>query len=392
MSEPRLAVGLVVVAASLAFLIVLAEVGLRLAGIGSPNFYYVNDAVGLSLLPGAEGEYTKEGGAYVRINADGLRDEDHATAKPDGTYRVAVIGDSHAEAMHVPMAEAFWAVMERRLAACPAHAGRTVEAINFGVSGYGTAQELLTLRHKAWAYDPDLVLLLFTPANDVWDNSRALLGDGLRPYFVYRDGELVLDESFRQSTAFKLRTSFVGQAHYWLLSRSRLWQQTFRAVTGLRQPAAAGQAEDAGFDELGLDAQVYRPPETAEWREAWRVTEGLVTLMRDEVEARGKRFFVAVASTAAQINPDAAARARFAEKLGVDDLLHPNERIVALGARAGFPVLDLAPILRREAEGAGRCLHGFANAQACGGHWNAEGNRRAGELIADALCQAAAAD
>ena len=35
------------------------------------------------------------------------------------------------------------------------------------------------------------------------------------------------------------------------------------------------------------------------------------------------------------------------------------------------------------------CLHGFDNAKPCGGHWNVEGHRLAGELIAEAICRGA---
>jgi hypothetical protein len=39
-------------------------------------------------------------------------------AKPPGVVRVAVVGDSFTEAMHVPYEQTFCAVMERDLARC----------------------------------------------------------------------------------------------------------------------------------------------------------------------------------------------------------------------------------------------------------------------------------
>jgi hypothetical protein len=69
--------------------------------------------------------------------------------------------------------------------------GREVEAVNFGVSGYGTAQELITLRDKVFDYEPDIVLLAFTTNNDVTDNSRALKRTDEIPYFLMREGALV---------------------------------------------------------------------------------------------------------------------------------------------------------------------------------------------------------
>src|ERR1041385_914188 len=63
-----------------------------------------------------------------------------------------VLGDSYAAAFQVPMENAFWAIAEREVAECP---HRPIEVLNFGLSGYGTAQQLLTLRHRGWEYPPD---------------------------------------------------------------------------------------------------------------------------------------------------------------------------------------------------------------------------------------------
>jgi len=54
-------------------------------------------------------------------------------------------GNSWTEAMQVPMHQNFCAVLEHELSHC---LGRPVEVINFGVSGYSTAQEFITLRDQ----------------------------------------------------------------------------------------------------------------------------------------------------------------------------------------------------------------------------------------------------
>src|SRR5437660_1889096 len=154
--------------------LLVCELILRVAGYSRPNLYMSDWDRGVVLRPGAEGWWTKEGGAYVRINSDGLRDREHAKAKPANTVRIAVLGDSYAEALQVPMRKKFWATMEAKLRECKPLQGQNVEVINFGVSGYGTAQELLTLRQKVWNYAPDVVLLTVTTLNDISDNSMLL--------------------------------------------------------------------------------------------------------------------------------------------------------------------------------------------------------------------------
>src|SRR5437764_648638 len=161
-TKPRLRVRVAVVAVSVVVGLLVFEVFLRAVGYTYPVFYRPDEARGYSLKPGMEGWYRREGAAFVRINSDGLRDREHSKQKPAGTLRVAVVGDSYAEAFQVGQDRAFWSVLEKRLGECPALAGRRVEVINFGVSGYGTAQELWTLREKVCDYSPDVVLLAVT--------------------------------------------------------------------------------------------------------------------------------------------------------------------------------------------------------------------------------------
>src|SRR6185295_3673698 len=97
-----------------------------------------------------------------------------------------------------------------------------IEVINFGVSGYGTTEELLTLREKVWKYSPDLVVLAVTTNNDITDNSRALKKTDDVPYFVYKDGELTLDDSFRASRSFRFGNSALGRFGHWWRTHSRL--------------------------------------------------------------------------------------------------------------------------------------------------------------------------
>src|SRR6185295_3778210 len=101
----------------------IAEVGLRLSGYSYPEFYQLDNSRGYSLRPGMEGWYRKEGRSYVRINSDGLRDREHAKTKPADTLRIAILGDSYAEALQVPQEQAFWSVLENRLQGCNALAG-----------------------------------------------------------------------------------------------------------------------------------------------------------------------------------------------------------------------------------------------------------------------------
>jgi hypothetical protein len=44
-----------------------------------------------------------EGNSFVEVNRDGLRDREHSRIKPAETLRIAVLGDSYAEALAIPI-------------------------------------------------------------------------------------------------------------------------------------------------------------------------------------------------------------------------------------------------------------------------------------------------
>lgn len=364
----------------------LAEAALRVAGISYPVFEIYDAARGVSLRPGKEGWYRKEGEAHVRINSHGYRDLERTLAKPANVLRIAVLGDSFVEARQVALADTFVTRLGPALASCPALAGRQVEVLNFGVSGYATTEELLTLRQHALRFAPDWVLLTLYPGNDVGENSKQVTqGQGVqwrmqKPVHVYApDGELVLENSPPQS--WWRRALYEGIHHLRLLEvvneARKFWE-----VRKMKQ--AASQARDVA--ELGINQDVYAPPVNDAWRDAWRITEGLLAKTAHEAEAGGARFAVAVVTMSEQVQPDPAVRAAIERQLGVPNLLYAEERVAEFGARRGYPVIRLAQPLQAVATRDRVYLHGFKNTVMGQGHWNEQGHRAAATVIARELC------
>jgi len=388
------------------FGVLVSEIFLRVGGVAYPKFYQADVERGFSPRPGIEGWYELEGRAYVKINSDGLRDREHTKAKPPDTLRIAVLGDSYTEALQVSLEETFWSVMAARLRECP-RPGRMgqVEVINFGVSGYGTAQELITLRQHVWQYSPDIVLLAFLPANDVTDNSRLLRANNQKdvPYFVVRDGQLILDASFREAPAFQFRQSRLYRLGTWFHDRSRVLQAIHlayfayitrdapaqRLPTGNPEATAAPEADSPGsnsYTDSGLDDLLYREPVNQASKDAWQVTERLVLQINEEVKSKGAAFLVVTLSNGPQVSPNVASRQLLMKDLGVTNLFYADFRIKSLGERNGFAVLNLAPEMEVYADLHRAYLHGFGDRLGAG-HWNAIGHRVAGESIARHLCE-----
>lgn len=367
--------------ASLGLSLAAAEGALRYLGFSHPLFHVGDELAGLRLRAGAEGWYRSEGEAYVRINSQGWRDAERAIPRDPATVRVAVLGDSFTEALQVPLESAFPARLERELNECRAFGAQQVEVLNFGVSGYGTAQQLLTLRHRVWDYDPQVILLAFLPLNDVANNSRALEPWDARPFFVPGEGgALVLDASFRNDPDFrdKLESAWVHD----VLGDLRLHQLVRRVRDGSYTGWRAG-----GLGEAGIADEALAPPARAEWREAWDITERLIEAMHEESRARGARLVVTVLPGGAAVYPDPVQRASYAGTLGVGDFLYPERRIGALGKARGFQVVGLTEPMRAHAERTGEHLHGFENTRPGSGHWNAAGHRVAAGLLAEHFCE-----
>ena len=391
----------------LLFGLLLCEIFLRVIGYSYPIFYATDYYRGFALRPGIEGHYQREGESYVRINGDGQRDREHSKTKPADTVRIAVLGDSFAEAMHVPMEQTFWSLLERKLEECHAFPGKHVEVLNFGVSGYGTAQEILTLRQKVWDFSPDVVVLAFTTYNDIYDNSRALSKTPDVPYFTYRNGELVYDSSFRDSSAYQWHDSKLSRLGRWFHDHLRLvqlvhyaqfvgklrlteWRNQRRAAatpTPQQTPAApTAPRSTLTADDIGIDNVIYVEPQDDNWKEAWRVTEGLIRQMSDEVRQRGAKFVVVTLSNAIQVYPDPVVRQNFMKHIGTSSVFYPNLRLKNFAQRQQIDFLDLAEPMQVFADQNKIFLHGFGK-DLGNGHWNPDGHRLAADLIAQKLCQ-----
>lgn len=382
------------IGASLVVALLFGEVMLRALGFSYVNFWLPDDLTGSRLRPKTEGWSRNEGATYVRINSRGLRDREHSLEKPQGVYRIAVLGDSYAEAFQVDLEETFWSLLPDRLSACGYQPGKRIEVINFGVSGYGTGQQLLTLRHRAWGYAPDLVLLAFFPGNDVRNNSRRLESEKVRPFFVLRDGALALDDSFREDARYQESKRLADQRAwlqelrlYQLLRRVRAGQLRFGDNAPIAAAIAAGGNAPPQLAEPGLDENVFREPSNAAWHDAWAVTEKLLVAMQEETRARGAAFLVAVLSSPGAVYPEAGLRKRYAQVLGTSDLFYPERRIARLGEQRGFDVVAIAPEMQRHADATGAYVHGFANTRLGFGHWNEKGHDLAAMLIARHLCK-----
>ena len=377
--------------------VVIGEIGLRVARVeGYPKIPDVADSaptgfhtadrnLGWTLKPGASGEWKGEGASFVQVNSEGLRDREHTKEKPPNTLRVAVLGDSFTEAIHVPVEQTFWSKLERKLGNCNAIKGKQkVEVINFGIQGYGTAQELIMLRKKVWNYNPDIVVLAFFIGNDVINNSPKLEYDLYRPFFRYdASGNLVADMSFRNLPPIdrnQKAVSFVDRMPSFIVNNSRILQV-------IKKVDLERKKRQLSEDFTALSSKNFNPPEDAAWKDAWRVTEGLIVKLHNEVAQKNADFLLVTIGDPIQVDRDPVKRKKFMQEHKIQDLFYPDRRLEKLGARQGFRVLNLTEQFQGYTEKFQVCAHGFDNSVPCGGHWNELGHRLGSILINRNLCE-----
>jgi hypothetical protein len=376
------------ISGGLAFALVFLEVALRLLGISFQDYYKADPVRGVAHRPGAQGWFRREGRQYIVINSQGFRDREHPARKPPGTYRIAILGDSFTEALQVRLQESFGAVLEHELATCADFRGRSVEVFNFGVSNYGTAQELLTLRDWVWQTEPDLVLLAFFTGNDVWDNSRELKQDPELPYFRLEGDRLILDDSFKKTARQSAENSWFRVAIRRLIESSRVLQVVRQgwgvARNGLGQNSGLGDE----FSGNAYQKKLYSNRTDPAWQRAWTLTERLLLMICDESREHGARFGLVTLTNGAQVHPDRTLTEQLCRKLEVPDLDGPDRRLSDFGKKSGFEVLNLAPEFRRQALEDHVYFHGFAPNLGAG-HWNEQGHKLAGQIIARWLCERA---
>ena len=207
------ATALAVALASVVLALLAAEAIVRLAGV-APEISPVrrgriqlsaNPRLVFEPVPGLRVETAGLWEGYSgTANRLGYRDRDHPLAKPAGSFRIVVLGDSIAEGMGVDDSAAiFPALLERRFRA----EGRHVEVLNFAVTGYNTDQAVETLATRALDFAPDLVLLAYCLNDRRPPDPRlvaALRAEAARPGAVAPSAFGGLEQALLPSALFRL--------------------------------------------------------------------------------------------------------------------------------------------------------------------------------------------
>ena len=351
---------------------------------GPATYREPHPTLGWRLVPDVAYSYdTGERTVRVAYNSRGYRDVEHRLAKPAGTYRVVVLGDSFMEAYTVELRESF----TRQLEAKAREAGyRDIEVINLGVGGYGTLQAYLTFIEEGILYEPDLVLLAFYAGNDPRSNylplERVTVG-GLKV-----EARPFLDPNFPGEWVITQVDYERARADYDAAITRRLAQEDnalqlegiARLIEAIQQQQAVrsqGEAWIATATDTWMGASLCN--ETPDWTAAWDITEQILIRLNDEVSADGADFAVFTVPAMYELEADYRQRVE-------DELSDPsaycieqapgNIRLGSIAASHDIPFFDLLPAFQSEYAANGGPLFDLADR-----HWNAAGHNLAAESV-----------
>ena len=371
-------------------LFLFIEISLRLFNVEYPIFQKHDEIRGFSLLPNSSCYWQREGNGKVEINSDGLRDYDHKFEKDKNTFRIAILGDSFAEARSVNLNETFWIKIKYDLNNCSffKNKRKKVEVINFGVSEYGTTQQLLTLQNNVWKYNPDLILLAFFSGNDVSDNHKTLSKKKYRPYFKIKDNDLILDDSFKTTKPYKILSSFWGKTFINISQYSRIAQLLREAYVQSYFKSQNKKLKKRNLKKINKtpESNVYNPT-SKNWSEAWLITEKIINRINKEVLFNKKDFILVSLSNPIQVHPSEQVLKRYLNKNKISDIFYPEKRLEKFTKKNNIKYIQISKRMRSFALKNNIFFHGFANTKYGTGHWNILGHRKAGEIISSDICK-----
>lgn len=181
----------------------------------------------------------------TKINSLGFADAEPALPKPEGTFRVLLVGDSFVDALQVPVAQKVQTLLATDLRR--RNPGQQFDGVALGLSGTGQANQLPFYERNRATLRPDVVVLVFV--NNDFANNSALL-EALRYGF---------DPEHPPRTYLRPDCSRITAAADWQKFSVGGGDPATRAAT-LRSRSPTNAAALAGWHgETDFDGRFYSP-------------------------------------------------------------------------------------------------------------------------------------
>lgn len=290
---------------SIVFTLGVLEIGLRIVNFPpiqttqTKLFIQYDPKLGWRNTPGADGYLTSsEYNVHLQYNSRGMRGPVFPYEKPQGTYRVVVLGDSFIDGYSVNQQDRVTEDLSRMLAS---QLQRPVQVIPMGVAGYSNDQELLWLESEGFKYHPDLVVLMFYD-NDVMFNASSTYWRGNKPLFVFKGNNLALTnepvpppkvDTATAGLSAKIKGYFKSFRLY-ILAKNTLhnvpWLYNFAIKVGIAALPPTDLTNSGSVAPLPYEFLVYKKTPDPKVSYAWKVTAALIGKMKQESQSNGAAF------------------------------------------------------------------------------------------------------
>ncbi len=195
--------------AILALFLILAGSGeliLRSMGFGNPIVYRLDPRIGYYPAPHQD---VRRYGGDIHINAFGMRSRNVSAEKPEGTFRILMLGDSTLYGgSYIDQKQMYAARLEELLNQSPGRLPNTprgVEVLAMGVNGWGPQHELAYV-NEFGLFHADLVMVM-GPPNDAY---RPLHDIAQMPFFVEGYGPCLAWQEFGQHLLWQYDMRLTG--------------------------------------------------------------------------------------------------------------------------------------------------------------------------------------
>lgn len=212
-----------------------------------------------------------DGVFHFMTNEKGFRKVDSTPyLKRPGELRVLVLGDSHTFGYEVNQQETYAAVTEKLLR----EKGFDATVINAGVSGTGTAEQLVFLEQEGLRYDPDVVVLGFF-SNDFDDNLKS-------SFFKLDARDSLVSEKKEHLPGIKIQ-NFIYQFQWvhWLSENSYLYNFAFNTVWDLFKKRSLEQGRQV-VDEMAVSTGEVISPYALRLEE--KLVKKLGSILKDSTQ------------------------------------------------------------------------------------------------------------
>jgi hypothetical protein len=367
------------------------ETMMRLYYVFRPHYfissYYLfryNPLFGNWHNPNITMHWTREGSARIRTNSYGMIGPECTKAKAPNVIRIAVLGDSFTEALQVDFDKNYPALLETELNQLTSY-DKKIEVLNFGVSGQGTAQQLILLQSMAIEFDPDIVVLGFFPGNDIANNCREVQGDAMRPYYTISDSHSLILDAEAQSNFEKFiekhYSSFPYVALNFVRSSSYFITYLVQWVKSFRDGEIVVPFADKTHTALINQNPIYRDPPHSVYEKGWQITEALLLRVHDYCAAQSIPFILFQITTSEEV--DRETRRQYTSLYPADSLDYPSKRIKNFALEHGIRLVQLNEyFVELTNQDPALFFHGFKGLNAAGGHWNSNGHYYGARLLA----------